>query len=413
MQPIRKAHAASEGIKRFGLFWWGNGVRLDHWIPDATGTGWQPKTELAPLASFIEDVTVVSGTRCAVDGDTAHHQGRAQILTGTNQRVAEYGASVLPSIDQVIANAWTGLAQYDSLELLVSRRGFENREAFGGVSQRGDGSFTPAETSPAALFDRLFTSALPGDAGAQARSLARISILDAVRGDIERLKPRVSQSDSERLDQHFSAIRGLEERLRTGAGACQTLPERPGTFSDSLGREDLAEVSKAMADLTVLALSCDLTRVVTFEFSQMQCDTVFWQWQHTEGLHTITHRGDDDAVRMAHEAVVYVMEQLAYLVGQLKTTIDDSGQSLLDSMCLMCTSEQAEGYSHSVSDMPVLLIGRAGGALRSGLHYRSPTAENSTNILLTVLHALDQRVAEFGIGDSRSTTPITELLSSG
>ena len=54
LEPMLNANgtALAQGAPlptRFVLWFGGNGIRREHWIPDATGRGWQPKGELAPL----------------------------------------------------------------------------------------------------------------------------------------------------------------------------------------------------------------------------------------------------------------------------------------------------------------------------------------------------------------------------
>lgn len=408
------AYAAGPVPKRFGIFWWGNGVRLAQWVPDGEGTGWTPREELAPLGPFKDYVSVLTGLGCPVRSGTAHHFGRAQMLTGTDQRVSQYGASVLPSLDQIVARRVGGETRFRSLEILVSRRGFENSRARGEVAQPGNGSFLPAEASPQALFDRLFgggaTLPATGDAGARIRA-ARQSVLDAVRADARRLEPRLGESDRRRLAEHLDGIRAIEQRIQTApvASSCGRVPARPTvTPATDLGREDLEGLGRAMADLLAIALACDLTRAFSVVFSQMQSDTVFWQTGLNEGLHTVTHRsGSGD---QCHKTVVFTMQQLAYLVGKLKATPEGAG-NLLDSLCLYGCSEVAEGNSHSVSEMPMLVIGRAGGALRSGVHYRSRTRESTSKALLTMLKAMDVPVTTFGGPNAQTSETLPAIVA--
>jgi hypothetical protein len=221
---------------------------------------------------------------------------------------------------------------------------------------------------------------------------------DSVRADARRLEARLGAADRRRLGEHLEGIRAIEGRLQAApaASTCAKVPGRPTVApATDLGHEDLEGVNKAMADLVAVALACDLTRAFSLAFSQMQSDTVFWQAGFNEGLHTVTHRSSSGD--QCHKTVVFTMQQLAYLVGKLKATPEGAG-NLLDSLCLYGCSEIAEGYSHSVSDVPMLVIGRAGGALRSGVHYRSKTKENTNKVLLAMLKAVDVPVTSFGAG---------------
>jgi len=411
------AYAAGPIPKRFGVFWWGNGARLGQWTPDTEGPGWTPKEELAPLAAVKDYVSVVSGMAMTVLNGNTHNSGRRQMLTGTEEFPGNvYGASVMPSVDQVVARQWSGQTQFRSLELLVSRRGFENSTTRGEVAQAGGGNFVPMETSPMALFTRLFGGGVPSpttaDAAAKVKA-ARQSVLDTIRADATRLQARLGASDKRRLADHLDGIRAIETRLQAAPAAvtCGGVPARPtiGSSSD-VGHEDLEGVSKAMADLLAVALACDLSRVFTFALSQSQSDTVFWQVGNNEGLHTISHQPIAQSGEKVHKAVVFTMQQLAYLVGRLKATPEGAG-NVLDSLGLYCTTEVAEGNAHSCVDVPMLVIGRGGGTLRSGVHYRSKTRENVNKVMFTLLKAMGLPITAFGGSAGQAAGKIAETLS--
>jgi hypothetical protein len=422
--------------KRFGIFWWGNGVRQNFWMPDAEGTAWVPKESLAPLAGSKEYVSVLTNFRAPVPGATAHHSGRSMVLTGTEERNHIYGPSLLPSVDQLIAKQWDKLTRYKSIEILVSRRGMIDSLNTGQVSQPGTGGFSPGEWSPQALFDRLFGGStlptaptVPGTPTApvsdipRKMGLARQSVLDGVKADMTRLNNRVGANDKVRLAQHLDGIRALETQIQkttpaAGGGAVPGplpslmcgKPTRPGTFSTNRGREDLQEVATVMSDLIAMALVCDITRVFTFEFTQMQSDTVFWQANLNEGMHTITHRSNQMAYDQCQIATVFVMKQLAYLVEKLKSMKEGAG-NLLDSMCLYGTSEISEGAKHSTNNIPLLVSGKAGGALKAGQHYKTKTNETYTKLLLAMCAAMGTPQASIGSGATVETQPLTAILA--
>ena len=68
--------------KRLGVFFWGNGVKLDRWTPANTGTAWTPSLELAPLMPVKDYVNVVSGMSIKTGNERGHHAGTVGILSG-------------------------------------------------------------------------------------------------------------------------------------------------------------------------------------------------------------------------------------------------------------------------------------------------------------------------------------------
>ena len=107
------------------------------------------------------------------------------------------------------------------------------------------------------------------------------------------------------------------------------------------------------------------------------------------------------------------MGELAILAGKLKATAEGAG-NLLDSSLVLATSEISDGTAHDYDKFPLLFLGRAGGAFRSGVHYAAPNKENASKAMLSVLRALDApRFPTFGAGAGLATEPVRELLTTG
>jgi hypothetical protein len=406
--------------KRFGLWFFGNGIRRAHWIPDGTGLGWQARAELEPLArnaalkSYVSPVTgfeIKTATH-------AHHSGMTGMLTGARYyqngttRDTIVSTFAYPSIDQVIAQRWfddpATRTPYKSLEVGICRfRGTDEGTTFQHLSHNGPDNVNPSEYEPINVFRRLFGAPLDAQ-----KNAARATILDAVRGDVLRLKPRVSAQDKTRLDQHLESIRTIEQRIATSAARC-TRPNQPAeAYPDDQGREPITEKNQIMSDLIAMALACDLTRVFSVLYSTAGAGTVFWQVGARNGQHQIAHDERDPGAELQptiHASVVFTMEQLAYFLERLRTTQEGAG-NLLDSAAILINSELSEGYTHSNDEFPILIAGKAGGALRGGLHYRSTTRENTSKVLLTLLRATGDPRPSFGYGPGETNQVISDLL---
>ena len=111
--------------------------------------------------------------------------------------------------------------------------------------------------------------------------------------------------------------------------------------------------------------------------------------------HQFTHDEPGDQP-LVHAATVFVMSQLATLLETLAATPDGAG-NLLDSAVVLASSDTADGRGHTLKDYPIVVAGRAGGALRyPGIHYRSDQGENTSKVLLSVLRAAGLRLPRFG-----------------
>ncbi|PTL85545.1 DUF1552 domain-containing protein [Vitiosangium sp. GDMCC 1.1324] len=403
--------------RRFATFFFGDGVILDKWTPAGTGANWQLSPALAPLVNVKSYVNVVSGHQVKTPNRRGHHNGQAGILSGypfielsapTANYASKFGG---PSIDQVAASTIGQGTTFRSLELGVSKRIVAGEgPTLQYISHKGPDQPMQPEYNPAALFTRLFGS-FSSSQQLDPRAALRANVLDAVRGDAKRLQDRLGSADRARLDAHLTSISELRQQILAlppqYTSACVKPQTVTQTNSDSEGKEPLEEVSKAMSDLLVMAWACDLTRVASYMFSGGVCDTVFHMLGQNRGNHDLTH--DPSAQDQVHDAVVWTVKQFAYLLERLKAT-PEAGGNLLDNSCLLFTSDVAEGIAHSITDYPLLVAGRAGGYLKStGIHVRSTSNENTSNVLLTCLKAVGTGVTSVGGSEGYSDTECTAL----
>jgi hypothetical protein len=402
------AHADGSALpKRLGIFFWGNGVKLDRWNPEMTGAGFELSPALAPLAAHRDHVSVVSGMNVMTGNERGHHAGCVGILSGAAMISQPHPNSTYastfskPSIDQVAAAAIGQSTRFKSLELGISTRVIKvEGTTLAYLSHNGPDSPNPPEYDPSKLFDRVFGADFMQPSAASPVLVSRRlrkSILDAVAADVTGLQNRVGVRDRQRLAQHMDNIRSIEKRL-TGDASAPALttcaPQaRPSAVADQNGREQIAERMKAMSDLTAMALACDQTRVFSIMFSGSVGSTVYWQIGTDIGHHTLSHdeAGDQPLV---HQSTVFTMEQFATLLGSLKAVGEGDG-TLLDNCAILASSDVSDGREHSIEDYPIVVAGRGGGALRTGVHYRSD-AENTSQVLLTVLRAAGLPLSEFG-----------------
>jgi hypothetical protein len=280
------------------------------------------------------------------------------------------------------------------------------------ISHRGPDSPLPQEFNPAALFSRLFATFTAQDP-TDPRDRLRASVLDAVKEDTRRLQAKLGAPDRARLDAHLESINEVRSRILALPPALTSscvLPDPPTEDNhDISGIEQLESVSRVMSDLLALAWACDLTRVASYQFSGSVGSTVYSAIGQTDGEHSLTH----DAQRQndVHAAVVYVMNRFAYLLEKLKASQEGSG-NLLDNSCILFSSDVCEGLVHSITDYPILVAGRAGGFFKyPGIHHRSMTSDNTSDVLLTCLRAVGANVDSVGSEGGLSTTLSTGIIA--
>jgi hypothetical protein len=393
--------------KRFGLFFWGNGIRPEKWVPSGEGTDWILSEELAPLVNVKDHLTVVSGMAVKIPNVYPHTSGAAGLLTGRDLKVDGSDTTYAgPTVDQLIAQSIGGNTVYQSLQTSASKGN--------GLSYNGPHSWNPAEGSPIALFQRIFGGSFhaPGDSAPVDPTLAlRQSVLDAVLSDANTLKGKVGAADKARLDEHMDNIRQIELRLAKlqedppQLDACAVPPSPLDDYPDVDGRPQLTAVNQAMCDLIVMALACDQTRVFGHYFSDPVSDLLYTGT--TAGHHDLTHNEADDQPQV-NSITVQIMEGFAYLLEKMQS-VQEGDTTLLDNSVVLGCSEVSLGQTHSINDMPIVLAGTACGKLKSGLHYRSYTQENASEVMLSLIRSMDIVAGSFGEDDGQATEGLSAI----
>jgi hypothetical protein len=400
---------------RFGLWFWGNGVRLGNWLPTSVGANFTLPGDptLGALVGVQEYVSVVSGLSVKTPRH-AHHSGMATICTGgPHLKIDDVRDTIVstfkyPSVDQIAANHFMEVAPtpYRSLEAAVTRfRGTDEGTTFQYLSHNGSAAgetnVNPSEESPHAFFNRLF-----GEGTAEPLiNAARATVLDAVQDQIADLTKKLGKRDRSKLDQHLSSVRDLETRLSAPIADC-TKPVDPGDFPDVDGNEQMAEKNVIMSDLMTLALACGLTRAFSIMFSTCGSGAVYWNVGATDGRHYLNHT-EPAPWDKGHAAAKFDMESLAYFLGKMRDTTEGD-KNLLEQSSILCVTEHTEGWTHSQDDMPILVCGKGGGRLKGNVHYRQEGG-NTTRALLTALRGAGLPLTEFGYEGGHVTDPISEL----
>jgi hypothetical protein len=389
---------ATKPVVRLGFVYVPNGIIGAGWAPSGEGAGFAFNTTMKSLAPFRESTLVLSGLaqmqgRSYGDGAGDHARAGASWLTGVHPKKTE-GADLRAGIsaDQVAARALGRETQFASMEL-----GVEAPSLAGGcdsgyscaytntISWRSPTAPNPIEVNPRVVFDRLFGD---GDSTDLKSRLAAMqeqrSILDFVKGGIDRLETKLGSGDRRKLTEYLDAVRDIERRIQNAEqqSASTALPvmERPASAP-----EEFAAHAQLMMDLMVIAYQSDLTRVMTLMLAREGSNRSYREIGVTDGHHNCTHH-QDDPVKIADTIKIntHHFEQLAYLVNKMKSTPDGDG-TLLDHAMLLYGSSLADGNKHTHVDLPVAVVGGAGGTVKGGRHLRYPPNTPLNNLLLSML----------------------------
>lgn len=422
MLPPGRAAQAAEVPKRFVAFFVPNGIYMQRFTPAAEGAGYALTPILTPLAPIKDDVLVASGFSNRVAGEAAnlHLAGIAALLTGALPS-ADGDVHTGVSADRLMAASVSGKTPFASLELGGGEEGVEACDGMPCVYGRTlswANATTPVlkETDPVAAFQRVFGGATKPASPSQPDApdpavLRRKRILDAVKGDADRLRRRLGKTDAAKLDQYLTSVNELDARvaqLAMSGGSPSSSPScGSATAPTSSFAADYPARAKALMDVIALSLQCDRTRVATFMLADWESAYVF-RSLGLSGQHHVDyshHENKADKVDALEKIDRWEVEQFAYLAAKLKAMPELDG-SVLDHSALLFGSEMSDGDTHSYSNLPILLAGRLGGAVKPGRHKRFAGDPPLANLLLTLMRGFGLSDAKFG-----NSTGTADLLA--
>jgi hypothetical protein len=395
--------------KRYATWFFGNGILPPLWVPKTMGATWDMPEQLQPLAKVKSHLTVVSGLVNKFPGTAFHPIGSAASTTGGG---VENDSAVVPSIDQLVADAIGKGAQFRSLELGVSDatpNGPQN--TLHAVSHRGKNAPNYPEFDPKAVFARLFAQADTTAEDIARLKLAKKSVLDAVLADGSALSGSLGATDKARLDQHLDGIRQLEMRLDS-VGTCKP-PVDTGVGKDTKS-EAPKNVNDVMSELLAIAFACDLTRSASLVFTLPAAHVYFRHLaaDMNDDFHdTICHTdaGDNASQTRVNRGVIYTMECLATLLEKLQALPEGDG-SILDNSLVYVTSCTSWGKVHAADNWPVLLAGKAGGALSGNMHVRNE-GENLSKALFSIANIMGAGVTQLGAREGLVSAGVSGLTT--
>jgi hypothetical protein len=411
LPSLAPSRAADPAPRRLVVLFSPNGFRMDLWRPTSGDGPLRLGATMASLADLVDRLVVVSGlANTAADpiGTGSHARGTGSFLSCVPIAADRVANGV--TVDQVAAGTLGRDTALRSLELGVDPIGGVGFcEAPYSCTYTRHVAWSEAATplppisSPRLAFRRLFAG---GDPGATAALHARLgaSVLDVVRDQAADVAGRLSGDDRQRLDAYLTGVRELEDRLQRLA----TAPSCTIGAAPTVDVPPLEVHADLLLDLAVLALACDRTRVVTCMLGVGASNVVHDFLPGVNGgHHDLSHHGDD-ADKLAQLAAIdaWHVERFGRLVRALRDT-PEGGGSLLDGTVVLLGSELGDGDLHDHHDLPFLLAGDAGGAVRTGRHLVRDGAP-AADLYLALLHALGVPASTFG---SDGTGPLDGLLA--
>ncbi len=366
------------------------GLLPESFFPKDAGGSYQLSPYLEILREHRSDFTVFSGVSHP-DVDGGHPADNCFLTAAPHPGSAGFRNTI--SLDQYIGERIGHLTRFPSLTL-----GVNVQQGARSLSWTGSGVLIPCDEKAADVFARMFLQGTKSETEAQVRKLETgKSILDAVAGQAKDLQRSVGPRDRDRLDQYFTSVRDLEQRMqmsREWERKPKPKVNMPIPLDPADPREYMAKV-KLMYDMARLAFETDSTRSISLMLDSVNSPAIeFGDVKTTDGYHNLSHHGKSKEKLAQLKAIdEWHMKLLADLFGQLKS-VRENGEPLLDRTMIVYGSNLGNANTHVTTNLPTLF---AGGGFKHGQHLAFDTQHNYPlpNLFVSMLQRMGLETDSF------------------
>ncbi|RYD34639.1 MAG: DUF1552 domain-containing protein [Verrucomicrobiaceae bacterium] len=348
-----------------------NGILPDKFWPETTGTDFVLPSILEPLTPFRDRTLILKGIANKVRGDgDGHMRGMSCLLTGTELAPGNIqGGSDTPagwasgiSIDQEIRNFLQSRpetrSRFGSLEFGVAVP--DRADPWTRMSYAGANKPVAPIDDPHQMLERLY--------GQMKDQESLVSVLDGIASDFKKISSRLSPEDRSLLDQHLTLVREVESELaqqrRSGAeNAGHPVPELDPKIE--LVNDNTPAISRMQIDLLVNSFANNMARVATLQYMRSVGQARMKWLGVEEGHHDLSHEPDKNtgAQDKLERINKWFCGEFAYLAKRLAETPEPGGAggSMLDNTLLVWTNELGKGNSHTLDNIPIVMVGGGAG----------------------------------------------------
>ncbi len=421
-----------------------------------SGSSLLPGMPAKSLADYQSDLILLDGIDYDFISDQPNPNGGQTngaacfpgMLTGANYQLLSSTNADLAggiSIDQYIANQMVaaGYTGIPSLNLGVFVQGTSY------LSWKGAGQIVIPNNNPYNVFATYFAGKLPTpmDAGTLApapssssspkSAVIGKSILDYVLADLTRFQNIVGSVDKITIQNHMQSVRDIEMTLFNGVDGGPGLSADSGMTTGGCGSaagaaaaaangtplgvtltSNIPTLLKMQFDMSAAAFAADMTRVVVCQCGDEADANLIMTWLgfvpggplasdpnvgDVNGFLSIARR--DDAEKVSCDT--WFQQQLAYMIGNLKSITDPTGASILDSSLFLAMNNMRTGLEET-TQVPVVMAGSLGGYFKTGQSLALQGVSNN-RLLLSVLNGFGYPLTTFGTANYCAGGPLTFL----
>ncbi|MEI6238895.1 MAG: DUF1552 domain-containing protein [Planctomycetia bacterium] len=368
---------------------------------------------LQPFEPYRDRLLTLRGVHDKVGGDGDRHmRGMGCLLTGIELFPGNIqGGGETPagwssglSIDQEIKNhLQTGpetATRFGSLEfgvLVPNRADTWTRMVYAGPNK----PVAPID-DPYQMFHKLY--------GQMKDRESMQSVLDELREDLAKVAGALPAEDRRILEEHTALVRDFEQEL---ANHTESVGHSVPVLEQGIVEQNdrMPKISRMQIELVVSSLAADFARVMTLQFTNSVGQPHMKWLGIDEGQHELSHEPNTNeaAQEKLTKINTWYAGEIAHLAKRLAETPEPgSSGSLLDHTTILWTNELGEGNSHSLDDIPWVMIGNGLG-FQMGRALQFPGVPHN-RLHLALAHAMGHTsLVRFGNPDYCGDGPLTGL----
>jgi len=395
-----------------------NGTNQENYWPSGDGFDSPILHDLLSNPALASKTTLLKNVHLDLTGEpdgNPHDQGFHGLFSGFAGR-GQGTPDVFPggaSLDHVVARSAELGRPIDKIHCGVHAANYQiinaGRASF---SATGPMQVAPCELDLYKLYRKVFGEPIDESPAARAAAAQRFrerkSVLDAVAGDLQTLQNRLGPGERSKVDLHLTAVRDFEKRLADNAApppVCSTIrPSRTDVPSEGQGNEANAEpLLRLFMEFMANAIACDMVGVLSFQFGRGG-EHFHYDWLNIPGMpedaHDFVAHLDDGSDPNITRISVGIKRWYTELVTDLATRLDafprGEGQTALDDSLIVWGNEIATG-THTLDNMPLALVGRAGGRLKRTGYLVDAGPQAHHRLGTTVLNLMGVPAEGFGL----------------
>jgi hypothetical protein len=375
-------------------------------------------TALGPLESLRGRTLLIDGLSNPVKTTNGHQGGFGALSCRTAAQGANNGRALFAggiSIDQHVAETLGAGTALPSVRFGVHGRGWA--PVMQSVFAFGPDRPASHILDPVLFHRTLFGKVTGGQDPTQNKS--DTVLLDAIAGQVRRLQGQLAGAERAKLDEMLTAIGQLEKRQAAGL-RCATVPKAPAAVPTDGPRvpEDALE---AMMSMSLAAAICGLTNVICVADGAPGGHGSQTRWKRiaagtqfaSQGYVSQPDHDAEDTGRPKRQIVRRYQTGVLADAARVLQGVKVGDQTLFDQAVMLFMSENGDDHHSRKARWPLVLLGNAGGKLKTDgrfLHY--PNQRALGDLFSTLATALGRPTDDFGKGGNAPTQgPLTELLA--